>query len=87
MEKQSKYNYNSKPYEPRSIQSPNISSEPQNGTTEGAEDITLDDSTNEEIEQHWQHIKTSLAILHNLHIERANMEFWSRFEMVMKGMK
>ena len=87
MEKQSKYNYNSKPFELRSMQSPNISSEPQNGTIEGTEDIALSNSTDEEIERQWQHIKTSLAILRNMHIERANMEFWSRFEMVMKGMK
>ena len=43
--------------------------------------------SDEEIERQWQHIKTSLTILRNMHIERANMEFWTRFEMVTKGMK
>ena len=63
------------------------SPKPQNGTIEGTEDITLGDCNNEEIERQWQRIETSLAILRNLYTERANMEFWSRFEMVMKGMK
>ena len=87
MEKQKEYSYNPKPFNPRSRQSPNTSSKPQNDTIEGTEDITLSDSTNEEIERQKQHIETSLVILHNLHIERANMEFWSWFEMVTKGMK
>ena len=43
--------------------------------------------SNEEIERQWQHIETSLTILRNMHIERANMEFWARFEMIMKGMR
>ena len=43
--------------------------------------------SDEEIEWQWQRIKTSLAILRNLHNERANMEFWSRLEMVAKGMR
>jgi hypothetical protein len=43
--------------------------------------------SDEEIERQWQRVETSLTILRNLHIERANMEFWSRFEMVTKGMK
>ena len=44
-------------------------------------------SQDQEIQIQWQHIETSLTILRNLHVERANMEFWSRFEMITKGMK
>ena len=44
-------------------------------------------SQDQEIQIQWQHIETSLAILRNMHIGRANMEFWGRFEMVMKGMR
>ena len=88
MEKQSKYNYDStKPCEPRSRQSLNISSEPQNGITEGTKDIPLGNSINEEIERQRQHIRTSLTILRNLLIEQANMELWSWFEMITKGMR
>lgn len=87
MEKQSKYNYDCQPFELRSTQSPNTTSEPQNSTIEGIKDITLGDCPNEELERQWQRIETSLAILRNLYIERANMEFWGRFEMVTKGMK
>lgn len=60
----------------------------QRAQIQGTESITLGDySTNEEIERQWTRIKTSLAILRNLHIERANMEFWTRFEIVTKGMR
>ena len=42
-------------------------------------------SQDQEIQIQKQHIETSLVILHNLLIEQVNMEFWSWFEMVMKG--
>jgi hypothetical protein len=63
MEKQSKYNYDCQPFE---LRAQSTSSKPQNGTIEGTEDITLSESTNEEIERQKQHIRTSLTILHNL---------------------
>lgn len=60
-------------------------------TRELLHDKVLDEilvaNSDEEIERQWQRVETSLVILHNLHIERANMEFWSRFEMITKGMK
>ena len=87
MEKQKEYSYNSSPCKVGLIQLPITSPEDMQRAIVGIRDITLDDSTNEEIERQWQHIETSLAILRNLHIERANKEFWSRFEMVTKGMK
>ena len=86
MEKQNEYSC-SLSCKLRSRQSPNTSSKPQNGIIEGTEGIALDDCPNEEIERQWQRVETSLVILRNLHIERANMEFWSRFEMVTKGMR
>ena len=43
--------------------------------------------SDEEIERQWQRIKTSLVILHNLHIERANMDFWTRAKMITEAMR
>ena len=43
--------------------------------------------SDQDIQDQWQHIEMSLRILRNMNIERANMEFWSRFEMVTKGMR
>ena len=71
MKKQYEYCSDSFPCKLRSTQSPNISSKPQNGTIEGTEDTALDDSTNEEIKRHWQHIETSLTIL------RLSERIWS----------
>lgn len=41
----------------------------------------------QEIQIQWTRIETSLAILRNLHIERANMEFWTRAKMLMEGIR
>ena len=41
----------------------------------------------QEIQIQWQHIETSLTILRNMHIERANMEFWTRVKMITEGMR
>lgn len=43
--------------------------------------------SDEEIERQWQHVESSLKIIRNMNVERANMKFWSRFEMVTKGMR
>ena len=44
-------------------------------------------SQDQEIQIQCQHIETGFAILHNLLIERANMEFWTRVKMLTEGMK
>ena len=85
MEKQKEYSYNSSPCKVGLMQLPITSPEDIQRAKGSIEGIPLDDSTNEEIERQWQHVETSLAILRNLHIERANMEFWTRFEMITKG--
>ena len=41
----------------------------------------------QEIETQWQRIETSLAILRNLYIERANEEFLRREKSLMEGMR
>ena len=41
----------------------------------------------QEIQIQWQHVETSLTILRNMHIERGEAEFWTRFEMVAKGVR
>ena len=53
----------------------------------GTSDDQVCISQDQEIQIQKQHIETSLVILHNLLIEQVNMEFWSWFEMITKGMK
>ena len=43
--------------------------------------------SDQDIQNQWQHIEMSLRILRNMNINRANTEFWARFEMITKGMR
>lgn len=41
----------------------------------------------QEIQINWQHIETCLKMNRNRYIERGEAEFWTRLEMVTKGMR